>query len=360
LGFNPNVFSFCKDRIELLSDESEQILRPAARIKHSMVIHSLRREVNAWKDALSGKYSVNLIQYIKDSEAEIIYSNLSSLKIISLVLYAQEILHCKIVPHFLDDWLSILFTEKRFLFHRQILVGKMKKIFCQSPVGIAISEVMASVYADKYQIPFHFIMHCIPDEAIEKFPGKTNKEHKQIIYAGGLHLSRWKTLVHLSKALALIYHGNFTFSLYCPLIDRLNYEKYFSRFQFIRFMDSVNPIRLQKILHGADVLIHCESFDNSSRQFTRLSISTKIPEYLKEGKLIVAVGPEEIESIGYLARNNAGITISKQDVLLASDILEKIINTTDDFEPFCTNALSLARRNHSYSTLKKKMEMIFT
>ena len=61
------------------------------------------------------------------------------------------------------------------------------------------------------------------------------------------------------------------------------------------------------------MLVHVESFDNKSRQLTKLSISTKIPEYLATGKPIIAIGPREVASLEYLKDCSLWIT-NKNDI----------------------------------------------
>ena len=59
----------------------------------------------------------------------------------------------------------------------------------------------------------------------------------------------------------------------------------------------------------ADILLHVESFNEKMKKYTRLSISTKIPEYLASKRLIIAIGPVDIASIEYLKDNKAALIL---------------------------------------------------
>ena len=50
----------------------------------------------------------------------------------------------------------------------------------------------------------------------------------------------------------------------------------------------------------ADSLLHVEAFDEKSKKSTRLSVSTKIFEYLYAGKIILGYGPSDVASMEYL------------------------------------------------------------
>ena len=77
----------------------------------------------------------------------------------------------------------------------------------------------------------------------------------------------------------------------------------------INYRGSVEGNGLKKAIKDSDVLLHVESDDNKNRQLTKLSISTKIPEYLMSGRFIVGFGPTEVASMRLLSENKIGIVI---------------------------------------------------
>jgi len=61
-----------------------------------------------------------------------------------------------------------------------------------------------------------------------------------------------------------------------------------------------------------DVLVHVESFFEEDSARTRLSISTKIPQYMASGKAILAYGPSDLTSLRYINRNRAGVVFTDE------------------------------------------------
>jgi hypothetical protein len=70
---------------------------------------------------------------------------------------------------------------------------------------------------------------------------------------------------------------------------------------------------LSKALSDSDILLHVESDDKYYRRLTRFSVSTKIPEYLITGKLVLAYGPPEVASISLFLENGIGVVISSDE-----------------------------------------------
>ena len=65
----------------------------------------------------------------------------------------------------------------------------------------------------------------------------------------------------------------------------------------------------------ADILLHVEAFDEKSKKSTRLSISTKIFEYLYSGKIILGYGPADVASMEYLEELKYSILCNRKDNL---------------------------------------------
>ena len=86
---------------------------------------------------------------------------------------------------------------------------------------------------------------------------------------------------------------------------------------------SLNKERMIEKLNKADVLIFVESFAEEQIEKTRLSLSTKISEYLSVGKPIIAVGPSEVGSMEFLS--DTAICVNNLD-----DLLSKLQSITTD------------------------------
>jgi len=78
----------------------------------------------------------------------------------------------------------------------------------------------------------------------------------------------------------------------------------------ILFKGGISWPELQAKLVEGDFLLHLESFDSKNIKKTKLSLSTKIPEYLSSGTCVIAFGPENLASIKIFKEEAIGIAIS--------------------------------------------------
>lgn len=139
----------------------------------------------------------------------------------------------------------------------------------------------------------------------------------QLIYTGNIGLNRWKSL-HLivqalrrlneegTKAVLRIYTGN-----YCDETVKaaLNVEN------CSRLMGSVSAEEVKTLQEEADILVHVESLDKADCAKIRQSFSTKLVDYFKATRPILAVGPDGIASMEHLKENDCAMTAKDVDTI---------------------------------------------
>src|SRR3546814_7688640 len=57
------------------------------------------------------------------------------------------------------------------------------------------------------------------------------------------------------------------------------------------------------------------SFVDHYSKYARLSISTKVPQYLSVGRPILAYGPKSLASISYIKETGAGVVVDRKSVV---------------------------------------------
>ena len=83
-------------------------------------------------------------------------------------------------------------------------------------------------------------------------------------------------------------------------------------------------------------MVHVESKKRKYRNITKLSVSTKISEYLAFRKCILAYGPIDVASIKYLKDNKSGIVCTtKEEVYLK---LKDFYSNPDHYKEYVINA----------------------
>ena len=166
-----------------------------------------------------------------------------------------------------------------------------------------ISEEMKQAYARLYDMDGYVVRNF----SVEKATPKTSSSPRDgltMVYAGGLHYNRWQVLADIGHVLSEINRSSDTqcrLKIYSSQHIAEDIVRAMTASDAAEFCGGASAAQIAEIYADADILLHVESFDTKAIASTKYSFSTKIPEYLSAGKCVLAVGPAEVASVGYLA-----------------------------------------------------------
>ena len=217
-----------------------------------------------------------------------------------------------------------------------------------------VGEDMAKEYELRFGRPCIPIMNAVNTAAYH--PDDVSHQERvgssggvRIGYFGGLHLNRWKTLATLAKAIEKYvqqFGVGVSLDIYSSSIPDKRILSVLNKPPFSRYVGSVNPDVLIDVMKNYDVLVHVESFSFADRYKTRLSVSTKIPEYLASGKTILAIGPKQVASIRYLSKNEVAFVVTSRRLEDLELALKRLVDEPDTCEQMRRRAVALAQKNH--------------
>lgn len=176
-------------------------------------------------------------------------------------------------------------------------------------------------------------------------PHPLNKPIK-FVYTGSLIIGRDKTLAMVADAINRINgdgDAKAELFIYSPdvsedaLMQRLNtgashHEGFIQR-------DEVDRVQRE-----ADVVVFAEALEGKQANIAKLSFSTKITDYLANGKCIFAIGRDFIAPIDYFVRNDSAIVAT--EISQIEEQLRRIIETPSIIEEYSKKAYDCAVRNH--------------
>lgn len=196
---------------------------------------------------------------------------------------------------------------------------------------ITIGDLMAEEYERRFGGQYDVLMNSVSVKKMENSYAKRNTEMVKIVYAGGLHLNRWKTISIIGECLQELKTEGYRtkFSIFSNTEPGDKIKAAITIPPVMSYDGSLNQDELKETLNDSDILVHVEAFDRKNRTITRLSISTKIPEYMAAGRCIFAVGPKEVASIQYLQQNNIAEVCTSLDKRNLKEKLRGIIIDTD-------------------------------
>ncbi|MDN7241709.1 hypothetical protein QWY14_07880 [Planococcus sp. N028] len=295
------------------------------------------------------------LKAIERFKPDVIYSNLSTVRLIKTVKFISKKYNIKPVIHFMDDWPTTLYASNKYTIWAHYKMNrKLLDLLSLSEYSITISNLMAVEYKKRYKIDFTPIANPIVSEI--RNSTKINEEGKKILaYCGGLHLGRWENLKIIGEEFDKInnFFPDWEIQLYTSKKDWDVFKDNFSGIQSIVWKKELMPSEVLAVLRGSELLIHVESFNSKIIEFTKYSFSTKIPQYMSSGKSIFTFGPKNLASTQYIENQKVGLLASNR-----KEIKEKLITLLNDplyRKELGNNGLTKAKKEFSKNHLENEL-----
>lgn len=192
------------------------------------------------------------------------------------------------------------------------------------------------------------------------FTGKIYQPHIpkspiKFVYTGSMIIGRDKTLAMLADAInkANEEMGGVKAELYIysqtdpkeDILARINRGA-------SHFCGQISRDEVQKVQQEADVVVFAEALSGKESNAAKLSFSTKITDYLSNGKCIMAIGKEDIAPIDYFRRNDSAIIATTMDEI--GKQARMITSTPELIDEYGRKAFDCAVRNHERDMMNER------
>ncbi len=184
-------------------------------------------------------------------------------------------------------------------------------------------------------------MHVIPNKPIK------------FVYTGSLAMGRDKTMVIVSDAINSVNITETKAELYI-YSQTIPDEKIMARINngASHYCGSVPHQEVDGIVKGADVVVFAESLDGKEANIAKLSFSTKITDYISNGKCVLAIGKEFIAPMDYFKRHDSALTAySKEDVYAQ---VKRLVEHPELVEVYGEKAFKCAVANHEKGMMNQR------
>lgn len=247
---------------------------------------------------------------------DVIHTPLGGARTIRLALLASHELGVPIVPHLLDDWPPVLYSGGELLgLARVAALRAFTRLIDESPVILCIGRAMAAEYRERYGKQCVVVGNCV-DPADYELPRASDEPGRpsapdscdgahELVYVGGLHLGRAEVLLQVARALESMTVP-WRLVVHAPARDVALLGRDLPSCLTVGRELALDEVPAR--LCAASALLFVESLRPEVAAFTRLSVSTKVPQYLASRRPIVAVGPVGQASVGEIA-DGAGAAV---------------------------------------------------
>lgn len=265
----------------------------------------------------------------------------------------------KIVYYITDDYVLPARTLNPFAALNRAWTRRVFKSMCHaSALILTIGDEMSSVYGERFGFESQSVMNmvAVPDAAP---PTSAPTDRVMVFsYVGGLHSNRGRVLARIAASLERLAIGGLRGELRVYSADQpeRSVASLLENPPFSSYRGKLDADGVAQVLRDSDVLVHVESDDSKSKTVTRLSVSTKIPEYMAAGKPILAAGPSDVASIRYLLETRSAFVAPS----LAPDAIDatvsRVISDPALREAYARNAWTVARSNHDESVVRTRLQ----
>jgi hypothetical protein len=249
---------------------------------------------------------------VKRFRPQVVHSLLGGVRAMRLSLALSQYLDVPLVPHFMDDWVDNLFTGGQLGGYAR---SQTERVFAQvlerAPVCLTIGDDMRREFEFRLNRPCVTVGNSVDlDDYIRAGQGAAHHGPELVMrYVGGLHLGRDQVLSVLAEVLdgESLDDRKWTLELFVPDHDRGRAGRMAERFRSVVHGGSLAPSEVPGRLVTADALVFLESELPGITNFTRLSVSTKVPQYLASGRPLLVMGPPDQASVRTLTRSSLSV-----------------------------------------------------
>lgn len=253
------------------------------------------RDIRALADLSWVRVPNRTLHEIKKRGPRVIHSLLGNGRMIRLTIELSRRLNLPVVPHFMDDWITSLYSSGELSGRARVRVnGLFEQVLRRSPALLAIGEAMAEEYSRRYSRPCFVAGNGVDLASFETKPQEGNSP-KRLVYVGGLHLGRAEVLLSIARA---VDKAGIDWKVAVHTTDADERRvRGLEGSELIEWAGELPISGVPAALRTADALLLAESLTPEIANYTRLSVSTKVPQYLAARRAIVAVGPENQASL---------------------------------------------------------------
>lgn len=250
------------------------------------------RSLRAAADIAPVRLPERFVAEIRRFEPDVIYTLLGNVRMMKLAVELSKKLDIPIVPHFMDDWGGNLYPNGELGgFARRSVSRSFDRVITRSPNIVCIGERMAEEYRSQFARDAFVAAFGVDDSSTDGYTAASG-DARTLVYTGGLHLGREAVIKWIASAL----QGTaWRVEVYAPSRGAPHPN--------ITYRATVSVRDIGAVLASADALLFVESLDEAIADYTRLSVSTKVAQYVAANHPTVLVGPKSQASIQVLKQH---------------------------------------------------------
>ncbi len=303
------------------------------------------------------KVSEEFLQWVKEYDPDIIYTQLSSIDYMQFVTKLVKKTKLPLAIHIMDDWPATLEQPGLLFYYWKRRIDRMfRSLLNYSHVRMSICSQMSEEYFDRYKldfIPFHNTVD------VGKWFGvaKSNWGWEQrftILYAGRIGRGTSESILTVAQAVEKLAEQGLrvTFQLQTKELP----QKFAVAVKHLKHTvknDFIDYEKLPEKFSSVDLLILPMDFDQYNLKFIRLSMPTKVPEYLASGTPVLVFAPGETALAKYASDSKWGYVVSENCVDALAASIKHLYDHIELREKLGRTGMKMVLKNHDAAKVRK-------
>ena len=314
---------------------------------------------------VSRKYCLSepLDQWIHEFAPDIVYVSASDICKFDFIAELKKRYGFKLIIHIFDDYINSQHQYTAFpKYWKNRLDSAFRRFVSLADLHLAIGDKMAAEYSEKYGKQFHAYHNPIDPTVWLREPANTKQRDDSVfdfLYAGKINQDTVGPLKRFIDATAQLRSEG-------HLVRLRLYSPYPLEEIRLQLGDKVDDVYmgcadyndLPDIFRAADGLLLPLDFSPATVQYIRLSMLTKVTEYMISGTPIFLFAPHNIAVTEFLLKHDAAFHADNPDQL-AQAILFFVENKSMQ-KRVSQNALTHAKENHLQEIVNNNLHKLIT
>jgi glycosyltransferase involved in cell wall biosynthesis len=296
-------------------------------------------------------------------QPDLVYSQLSDLPVMTLVAEILDDSGLPLALHIMDDWPSTMYRHGLLAWAvRARAEHAFKSLLDRSKARMAIGDAMAEEYLHRYAMTFVPVQNSVDVARQDALASLHRDEYQQphdspvsIVYAGRVSWTNAGSLLEVAEAVAETAAGGtpIRLRLYTPSTDHPVVAR-MSRLEGVEVDPAVPYDHVPGLLASADILLMALDFDEASVRFARLSMPTKIPEYLAAGRPVLTYAPRGCAAAEYARSGGWSLLVDVPDPALVREALTSLADDRTLRDAMGARGRRLAIEKHDAAAVRAR------
>lgn len=317
-------------------------INPSARIErrinvcHNGSLKSRVRKVyyNLGLNEILGKSKIlpNNIESAKSFAPDIVFCSLGTLnrmRVCESIIKAMPETH--LVIYIVDDWINSRVIEKKpTFFWKRLFHRSFKRLLQLSSGNLSICETMSQAYLQQFGkqfVPFHNPVD-VQYWSNLSFERKYPEGVVSLLYVGKINEDTEDCLVDCAKCVeSLNLDGKeIVFDVFSP--DFIANQRLFESYSHCHLFPAIPHEKIPELTKSYDSLLLTLGFSKKTIQYIKLSMPTKLSEYLASGLPIVLYCPSDIALTNYVQSKDCAFCCTEKSIDKLRDTLLQLFNNS--------------------------------